>query len=213
MTNDDFCRMPAILQRVARPMLAVLTGNDESRRRVIYVSLAFANIPFFPSSSGIYSYPVNRFKHTAKFEALSLSNKNLETPLQPPPTTMKTSSSIAAFGLMALTAAAPADVIRRQAPSTASASSYAVGTASASLYPSSFGTASAYYPSGTAATGYYPSGTMPAYPIGTGSSCSSNGELVCSADGTQFGICNFGVVSFQAAAAGTKCVDGMIQFA
>lgn len=115
--------------------------------------------------------------------------------------TMKTSSSIAAFGLMAVAAAAPADVVRRQAPA---ATSYAVDTASASGYPSSFGTSSGYAPTG-AASAYIP--------MGTGVSCPSNGELVCSSDGSQFGLCNWGRVSFQPVAAGTQCKDGKIQFA
>lgn len=112
---------------------------------------------------------------------------------------MKASSAIAAFGLLALASAAPADVVRRQEAST---TSYAiVGTGFASLYPSSFGTA------------YYPTGTAPALPIGTGSSCSSDGEIVCSSDGKQFGTCNFGRVTFQPVAAGTQCKDGKIGFA
>lgn len=125
---------------------------------------------------------------------------------------MKTSSSIAAFGLMALAAAAPADVVRRQAASTAEASTYAVGTGSAAVYPSSFGTAATYYPTGTA-SGIFATGTAPVYPIGTGTSCPSNGEIVCSSDGTQFGMCNFGKVTFQPVAAGTQCKDGRIGFA
>lgn len=115
---------------------------------------------------------------------------------------MKTTSAITAFGLLALAAAAPADVVRRQdaTPTTYSAP---LGTgASASPYASSFGTASAYYPTGTA----------PTYPIGSGTSCSKNGELVCSEDGKQFGTCNWGKVIFQPVAEGTKCEDGKIGF-
>lgn len=123
---------------------------------------------------------------------------------------MKTSSGIATFGLMALAAAAPADVVRRQAPTAAYVSSYAVGTGSAGYYPSTFGTASGYYPTGTGAA--YPTGTGPAIPIGTGTPCSNNGEVVCSSDGTQFGLCNFGTVSFQPVADGTSCKDGKIDF-
>ena len=40
--------------------------------------------------------------------------------------------------------------------------------------------------------------------------CSSTGALVCSADGTQFGICNGGSAIMQAVAAGTKCSNGAI---
>lgn len=44
----------------------------------------------------------------------------------------------------------------------------------------------------------------------TGSSCSPDGALVCSPDGTQFAICNFGSTMFQPVALGTKCQNGAI---
>lgn len=41
-------------------------------------------------------------------------------------------------------------------------------------------------------------------------SCSPNGAVVCSPDGTQFAICNFGAAVFTTVAAGTKCLNGAI---
>jgi hypothetical protein len=40
--------------------------------------------------------------------------------------------------------------------------------------------------------------------------CATDGAVVCSPDGTQFGLCNFGKVQFMAVAEGTKCVNGAI---
>lgn len=123
---------------------------------------------------------------------------------------MQFTSTMTAFGLMAIAAAAPADVVRRQAPSATgymTTQAYPVATGTA-YYPSSFGTASM-----PIATGIYPTGTASYMPMGTGSACPTNGALVCSADGTMFGLCNWGSVSFQPVAAGTKCVDGKIDFA
>ena len=48
---------------------------------------------------------------------------------------------------------------------------------------------------------------------GSGQACSSDGAIVCSADGTRFGLCNFGHVQFQPVASGTKCVNGAIAYA
>jgi hypothetical protein len=42
------------------------------------------------------------------------------------------------------------------------------------------------------------------------STCSPGGSIVCSADGMQFALCNFGKAVFQPVAAGTKCVGGKI---
>lgn len=168
-----------------------------------------AGLLLSPSFSNEYllsikSRTVGRFKAKSKHNLHLLHPSTEEAHIARTrhlPPTMKASTTITAFSLMALAAAAPADVVRRQASAT---TSYAAGTGSPSLYASSFGTASAYYPTGTASA---------YYPMGTGASCSSNGELVCSSDGTQFGTCNFGKVSFQPVAAGTMCKDGMIQFA
>lgn len=46
--------------------------------------------------------------------------------------------------------------------------------------------------------------------VGAGKACSTEGAVVCSPDGTQFGLCNFGKVQLAAVAAGTKCTDGKI---
>jgi hypothetical protein len=43
-----------------------------------------------------------------------------------------------------------------------------------------------------------------------GEACSPDGATVCSADGTQFGTCNFGKAIMQPVASGTKCVNGVI---
>jgi Lytic polysaccharide mono-oxygenase, cellulose-degrading len=40
--------------------------------------------------------------------------------------------------------------------------------------------------------------------------CSSNDALVCSSDGTKFGLCNFGSAVMQPVAAGTTCQNGAI---
>ncbi|KAI8936222.1 hypothetical protein NX059_006647 [Plenodomus lindquistii] len=57
--------------------------------------------------------------------------------------------------------------------------------------------------------------TAPLRPIpgpagSNGTPCSPDGSIVCSADGTQFGLCNFGTAVFQPVAAGTKCNNGVI---
>ncbi|KAF2428898.1 hypothetical protein EJ08DRAFT_698913 [Tothia fuscella] len=43
-----------------------------------------------------------------------------------------------------------------------------------------------------------------------GLGCSTDGSVVCSPDGTQFGLCNFGRVRFMVVAAGTHCTNGVI---
>lgn len=45
---------------------------------------------------------------------------------------------------------------------------------------------------------------------GSGTACSPDGSIVCSTDGKQFAICNWGKAVFQAVAAGTTCQDGKI---
>ena len=78
-----------------------------------------------------------------------------------------------------------------------------------------------YVPSGVVSTGFssatgtaaVASGTASAYyHVGTGSTCAPNGAVICSGE-SQFGICNWGKVTFQPVAAGTKCVDGAIVLA
>ncbi|KAF1944555.1 hypothetical protein EJ02DRAFT_95214 [Clathrospora elynae] len=44
----------------------------------------------------------------------------------------------------------------------------------------------------------------------TGTTCSPDGSLICSADGTQFAICSWGHAVFGAVAQGTKCTNGTI---
>lgn len=119
-------------------------------------------------------------------------------------------STTSAMMALALTATA--------APLSSSSSAYSAS--SSSVAPSSFATgySSIPYPTGTAystgsipyATGL-PSGVQPPYPYSTGSvSCPTNGALVCSSDGSEFGVCNWGRVTFQPVAAGTKCEGGKI---
>lgn len=47
-------------------------------------------------------------------------------------------------------------------------------------------------------------------PAAGGSSCASDGQIICSPDGTLFGICNFGKAVMMPVAGGTKCVNGAI---
>ncbi|KAF9740664.1 hypothetical protein PMIN06_012616 [Paraphaeosphaeria minitans] len=56
-----------------------------------------------------------------------------------------------------------------------------------------------------------PTGAPAAAPTGgaAGSSCSTNGAVVCNGD-SQFGLCDNGKVVWQAVAAGTKCENGQI---
>lgn len=113
---------------------------------------------------------------------------------------MKLTPLTALATTLSLAAALPADnhfpAIRRQALST--------GVTFSAPFPTGTGISSAPFPTGTIGTG-------PSVPYPTsGVSCSPNGAVVCSADGSEFGICNFGRVVFQPVAAGTKCVDGEI---
>ena len=122
---------------------------------------------------------------------------------------MRTTSIVASFGLMALAAAAPADVVRRQADIVAdSTTDVMYPTTIASTFPT-------YNPIATGIFPPSPSGTgTAAPPAGTdvGTPCSNNGGLVCSDDGTMFGLCNWGRVVFRPVADGTKCEDGKIEF-
>lgn len=67
---------------------------------------------------------------------------------------------------------------------------------------------------GTAAPA--PTGQLSAAPLPTGAApsngtpCPTDGAIVCSSDGTQFGICNFGHALIMSVAGGTKCVNGAI---
>jgi hypothetical protein len=45
---------------------------------------------------------------------------------------------------------------------------------------------------------------------GQGQACSPDGSIVCSADGKQFGICNWGKAVMQSVAGGTTCKNGAI---
>ncbi|QDS74558.1 hypothetical protein FKW77_007954 [Venturia effusa] len=55
-----------------------------------------------------------------------------------------------------------------------------------------------------------PSGASSIPAPATGQTCSTEGAVVCSPDGTRFGICNFGKVQFMAVAEGTKCTGNGI---
>lgn len=76
--------------------------------------------------------------------------------------------------------------------------------------------AGASTPSAPASAPVAPAPTVPA-PVpapgrdtSSGTSCSPDGAVVCSSDGTQFAVCNFGSAVFQAVAPGTKCSNGII---
>ncbi|EDU40111.1 lytic polysaccharide monooxygenase [Pyrenophora tritici-repentis] len=70
--------------------------------------------------------------------------------------------------------------------------------------------------SAPAPTGQLPTASAPApvptgaAPGGNGTPCPTNGAIICSLDGTQFGICNFGKALMMSVATGTKCVNGAI---
>ncbi|KAE8850555.1 hypothetical protein PTNB73_00437 [Pyrenophora teres f. teres] len=69
-----------------------------------------------------------------------------------------------------------------------------------------------------ASTGQIPTASAPAsapvptgaVPGGNGTPCPTDGAIICSSDGTQFGICNFGKAIMMSVAIGTKCVNGAI---
>lgn len=52
--------------------------------------------------------------------------------------------------------------------------------------------------------------SAPTYAATPGSACSPHGAVVCSPDGTQYAICNWGKAVFQPVAPGTKCNGGKI---
>ena len=53
-------------------------------------------------------------------------------------------------------------------------------------------------------------GLAPGSGSSSGTLCSTDGQLVCSPDGTQYGLCNFGKAVMMPVAGGTKCVSGAI---
>lgn len=83
-----------------------------------------------------------------------------------------------------------------------SASSAAPAAPKLTAQPSSAG------PAPTAPTA--PAASPAPAPVAGGTSCSTDGEIICSADGTQFGICNFGKAVMMPVAGGTKCVNKAI---
>jgi hypothetical protein len=89
------------------------------------------------------------------------------------------------------------------------AAGQAAGTKNAAPTPAP--AAAAPPPAPAANNGTYPASAAPT-PIADneGLNCSSDGSVVCSPDGTQFGLCNFGRVRFMSVAAGTHCVNGAI---
>lgn len=104
-------------------------------------------------------------------------------------------------------------VVTVTAPSAPGASSKANATSPAAEKPTlSAGSAAPVAPSQAPAK---PSGapapvapsTAPAAP---GTACSPNGSIVCSPDGKQFAVCNWGKAVFQPVAAGTTCTGGKI---
>lgn len=151
---------------------------------------------FFPSILHLYSFYTKKKDHTITTATTLIYHSH-------PPHKQSNKMQLTGLTLLAflgLSAAAPAadhmnfPVMRRQALSTGVSAPYATGT----------GISSAPYPTGTVGTG-------PSVPYPTaGVSCAPNGAVICSKDGSEFGICNFGRVVFQPVAAGTKCVDGEI---
>ena len=96
-----------------------------------------------------------------------------------------------------LTVTAPTAPASAAIPANSSAPA---GTAAPTQAPVSSAPAAA--PTGGAASGGAAAG-------GSGSTCSSNGAVVCNGE-SQFGLCNNGKVVWQAVAAGTKCQNGQI---
>ncbi|KIW06591.1 uncharacterized protein PV09_02307 [Verruconis gallopava] len=92
-----------------------------------------------------------------------------------------------------------------QAPGAASSSA----TTTASVVQSSAAAAT------TAAGGTNGTFSSPSPSTGSstssGTACSQDGVMICSADGSQFGLCNHGSAIMMPVAAGTKCVNGAIQ--
>lgn len=101
----------------------------------------------------------------------------------------------------------------QQTTATSSAAPYANSSAAGGAAPT------------TLATSISPAGAAPSTPApapggngngtsGSGSattqSCQTNGAVVCSSDGTLFGLCNFGVAVMESVSAGTKCTNGEV---
>lgn len=114
-------------------------------------------------------------------------------------------SLAAIIGLSALLAtAAPVDEQIKRAPIRRQA--YSTGISSSAPYATGYAASTGAYSTGA----LYPTGTAAPYPLSTGTSCSTNGAVVCKGE-SMFGICNWGKVqTFQPVAAGTKCVNGEI---
>lgn len=85
------------------------------------------------------------------------------------------------------------------------------GSASPSAAPSYAAPPSGSSSSGSNAAGSSPSGSSSAGSSSSDSTtCDTDGQLMCSSDGSQYALCNHGSVVWQAVAAGTKCVGGQI---
>jgi len=124
----------------------------------------------------------------------SSSSSGSSSPPPPPPSSAAPATSAAP--------AAPAPVVQ----STPSAAPAAPAPAPAAPAPA------APAPADPAPAPAAPAPAAPAAPA-SGASCSSPGALVCSSDGTQFGICAGTSAVMMAVAAGTKCSGGAIMAA
>jgi len=110
------------------------------------------------------------------------------------------------------------------APAAASPAASAPSVAAPAPAPAASGSGTFAEGSSNGTTGSAPSASpaapapaVPAPAPGSGvignqpaAACGPDGSLVCSSDGTQFGLCNWGKVMYQAVAAGTKCSGGQI---
>ncbi|KNG51246.1 lytic polysaccharide monooxygenase [Stemphylium lycopersici] len=95
-------------------------------------------------------------------------------------------------------------------------------TVTASMPPYPTNTGGVFAPSGAAPTGgakpsASPVAPQPSAPKPTsapggseGTSCSTDGEIVCSDDGNKFGLCSFGKAVMMPVTTGTKCANGAI---
>ena len=115
-------------------------------------------------------------------------------------------------------AASPSDgMIGNSAAKGASSGFVTISTAAASSAPadtSAYPTMSPSSGAGVAAPSGYAaaSGTSSSSSSSSSdSSCSNEGAVVCSSDGTQFGLCDDGSAVMQSVAAGTTCKNGSIQ--
>ncbi|KAL8823023.1 MAG: hypothetical protein Q9191_006256 [Dirinaria sp. TL-2023a] len=114
---------------------------------------------------------------------------------------------------------APSAAPPAAAPSGSAGSANSPGTATvlaspsaAAPLPSAAAAAPAPAAAAPSAAAPAPSAAAPATGGSSSSGC-SEGAMMCSADGTQFGLCANGQVKFQPVAAGTKCTSGKIDFA